>query len=92
MNKRIAACFEIAAHDKRPVLGVFVTAGDPSEAEADRILDRLVENGADFIELGMPFSDPMADGPAIQAASLRALAAGMTLPKTLSMATVVLSM
>ncbi len=86
MTKRISACFEIAAHDKRPVLGVFATAGDPSEAEADRILDRLVENGADFIELGMPFSDPMADGPAIQAASLRALAAGMTLPKTLSMA------
>ena len=86
MTERIASCFKKAADEGRSVLGVFVTAGDPSEAESDHILDQLVENGADFVELGMPFSDPMADGPAIQAASLRALAGGMTLVKTLAMA------
>ena len=73
MTERIASCFKKAADEGRSVLGVFVTAGDPSEAESDHILDQLVENGADFVELGMPFSDPMADGPAIQAASLRVI-------------------
>ena len=74
MTERIASCFKKAADERRSVLGVFVTAGDPSEAESDHILDQLVENGADFVELGMPFSDPMADGPTIQRASERALA------------------
>ena len=59
----------------RAALVCFVTAGDGPTAE---ILDALVEGGADVIELGMPFTDPMADGPAIQAANLRSLAAGTT--------------
>jgi tryptophan synthase alpha chain len=63
----------------------FLTAGDPDLETSARILDGLPAAGADIIELGMPFSDPMADGPAIQAASQRALAAGMTLRKTLAM-------
>ena len=86
MTSRISQCFADAAAKNRAVLGVFVTAGDPDEATSARLLDSLVENGADFIELGMPFSDPMADGPAIQAASIRAIKAGMTLQKTLDMA------
>jgi tryptophan synthase alpha chain len=62
----------------RPALVAFVTAGDPSPAATPAILDALVEGGADVIELGMPFTDPMADGPAIQRANLRALGAGTT--------------
>lgn len=60
----------------RAALVTFVTAGDPSAAATSAILDALVEGGADVIELGMPFTDPMADGPAIQAANLRSLGAG----------------
>jgi tryptophan synthase alpha chain len=60
----------------RPALVAFVTGGDPSPAATPAILDALVAGGADVIELGMPFTDPMADGPAIQRANLRALAAG----------------
>ena len=86
MNNRISQCFVRAKTDNRAVLGIFVSAGDPSAEASAAILDNLVENGADFIELGMPFSDPMADGPAIQAASLRAIKQGMTLAKTLDMA------
>jgi len=86
MTDRIARCFDKAKQDNRAVLGVFVTAGDPDTDTSTALLDQLVANGADFIELGMPFSDPMADGPAIQAASLRAIKAGMTLQKTLEMA------
>ena len=59
-----------------PALVTFVTAGDPTPHATAAILDALVEGGADVIELGMPFTDPMADGPAIQAANLRSLAAG----------------
>jgi tryptophan synthase alpha chain len=64
-----------AAFARGPALVTFVTAGDGPTAA---ILDALVEAGADVIELGMPFTDPMADGPAIQAANLRSLAAGTT--------------
>ena len=60
----------------RPALVTFVTAGDPTPAATGAILDALVAGGADVIELGMPFTDPMADGPAIQSANLRSLAAG----------------
>ncbi|GJL81990.1 MAG: tryptophan synthase alpha chain [marine bacterium B5-7] len=67
----------------RAGLVTFVTAGDPDPETAFDILCQLADAGADVIELGMPFSDPMADGPAIQAASQRALANGMTLVKTL---------
>jgi tryptophan synthase alpha chain len=59
----------------------FVTAGDPDMETTARLLEKLPAAGADVIELGVPFSDPMADGPAIQASTLRALGAGMTLPK-----------
>ena len=64
-------------------LVTFVTAGDPDPETSAALLARLPAAGADVIEIGMPFSDPMADGPAIQAASLRALKSGMTLAKTL---------
>ena len=59
----------------RPALVTFVTGGDPTPETTPAILDALVEGGADVIELGMPFTDPMADGPAIQAANLRSLGA-----------------
>lgn len=59
-----------------PALVTFVTGGDPSPAHTGAILDALVAGGADVIELGMPFTDPMADGPAIQEANLRSLSAG----------------
>jgi tryptophan synthase alpha chain len=75
-----------AKAENRGSLGVFITAGDPDAATTEALLDGLVDAGVDFIELGMPFSDPMADGPAIQAASLRALKGGMTLTATLEIA------
>ncbi len=59
-----------------PALVTFVTGGDPSPPDTGAILDALVAGGADVIELGMPFTDPMADGPAIQEANLRSLSAG----------------
>jgi tryptophan synthase alpha chain len=70
---------------KRPALVTFVTAGDPDLDTSRKILMGLAKAGADVIELGMPFSDPMADGPAIQLSSQRALKAGMTLAKTLAL-------
>ena len=69
----------------RAVLVTFVTAGDPDPETAAAILDGLPAAGADVIELGMPFSDPMADGPSIQLAGQRALGAGQTLARTLEM-------
>ncbi len=69
----------------RPGLVTFVTAGDPDTDASLSILKALPGAGADLIEIGMPFSDPMADGPAIQAAGLRALKAGQTMVKTLDM-------
>ena len=69
---RLAAAFGKG----RPAMVCFVTAGDPTPTTTPAILDALVEGGADVIELGMPFTDPMADGPAIQRANLRALGAG----------------
>ena len=86
MAGRISQRFAHAKAQGRGTLGVFVSAGDPTEEICVATLDELVAAGADIIELGMPFSDPMADGPAIQAASLRAIQAGMTLEKTLKIA------
>ena len=86
MTGRIETIFANAKVAGRGTLGVFVTAGDPNAATTPALLDALVGAGVDFIELGMPFSDPMADGPAIQAASLRALKGGMTLAGTLQIA------
>jgi tryptophan synthase alpha chain len=86
MTRRIETAFAKAKSANRGVLGVFITAGDPDLETSEKIVDALADTGVDFIELGMPFSDPMADGPAIQASSLRALKAGMSLQKTLDMA------
>ena len=86
MAGRIDTAFAKAKVENRGSLGVFITAGDPDAATTEALLDGLVDAGVDFIELGMPFSDPMADGPAIQAASLRALKGGMTLTATLEIA------
>jgi tryptophan synthase alpha chain len=84
---RIAATFARTRAEGRAALIVFVTGGDPSPAGTGAILDALVEGGADVIELGMPFTDPMADGPAIQRANLRALGAGTTTADLLAIAT-----
>jgi tryptophan synthase alpha chain len=69
----------------RAALVTFVTAGDPDYATSLKIIQGLPKAGADIIEFGMPFTDPMADGPAIQAAGLRALHAGQTMKKTLKL-------
>jgi tryptophan synthase alpha chain len=82
---RITARFAELKAQNRAALVTFVTAGDPDPESSFRILEGLPKAGADLIEIGMPFTDPMADGPAIQAAGLRALAAGMTLTKTLDL-------
>jgi tryptophan synthase alpha chain len=84
-NTRIDARFAALAKEGRPALVTFTTAGDPDAATSLAILRALPAAGADIIELGVPFSDPMADGPTIQASSLRALQAGQTLVKTLEM-------
>lgn len=82
---RIADRFSELRTQGRKGLVTFVTAGDPDYDRALAVLKALPEAGADFVELGMPFSDPMADGPAIQASSLRALEAGACMKKTLDM-------
>ncbi len=76
---------KLRATESRPALVTFVTAGDPDYETSLDLLRALPGAGADIVELGMPFSDPMADGPAIQASSQRALKAGQTLRKTLEM-------
>ena len=76
---RLATRFRELREERRAALVPFVTAGDPDPDVTRRLLPRLVEAGADLIELGVPFSDPMADGPVIQRAGERALAAGMSL-------------
>lgn len=80
---RIARRFAALASAGRAGLVTYLTCGDPDSESFARLLAGLPEAGADLIEIGMPFSDPMADGPAIQAAGLRALDAGMTLKRTL---------
>jgi len=73
---RFASAFACARNDGRAALVTFVTGGDPTPGDTAAVLDALVAGGADVIELGMPFTDPMADGAAIQAANLRSLGAG----------------
>jgi tryptophan synthase alpha chain len=80
---RIAATFERLKRERRAALIPFVTAGDPSLAQTVPVMEALVAAGADVIELGVPFSDPMADGPTIQRSSERALKNGMGLRKVL---------
>ncbi len=82
---RIDRRFAAVKAEGRPALVTFLTAGDPDPATSLALLQGLRNAGSDVIELGMPFSDPMADGPAIQAAGLRALKGGMTLAKTLDL-------
>jgi tryptophan synthase alpha chain len=84
---RIAARFAKLKEEGRGGLVTYVTAGDPNADVGLEILLGLPDAGADIVEIGMPFTDPMADGPAIQAAGLRALNAGQTMKKTLEMAT-----
>ncbi len=85
MTSRIDRRFQRLAAEGRSALVTFVMAGDPDPETSLDILRALPAAGADVIELGMPFTDPMADGPAIQAAGLRALKAGQTLRATLRM-------
>jgi len=82
---RIARRFASLRGKGRAGLVTFITAGDPDLETSSAILAGLADAGADVIELGMPFSDPMADGPSIQAAGQRALAAGHTMRRTLDM-------
>jgi tryptophan synthase alpha chain len=85
MTTRIDARFAELKKQGRSAFVTFLMAGDPDPATSLEIIRALPKAGADLIEIGMPFTDPMADGPAIQAAGLRALTAGMTLKKTLAM-------
>lgn len=82
---RIDRRFKACAEKGRPALVTFITAGDPDLATSQAVLDALPAAAADVIELGMPFSDPMAEGVPIQRATQRALAAGQTMDKTLDM-------
>jgi tryptophan synthase alpha chain len=85
MTTRIDRKFSGLAAERRCGLVTFLMAGDPDPETSFAIVKALPEAGADVIEVGMPFTDPMADGPAIQAAGLRALRAGQTMVKTLDL-------
>jgi tryptophan synthase alpha chain len=85
MTVRMDQRFATLAREGRAALVTFTMAGDPDPKTSLAILKQLPKAGADVIELGMPFTDPMADGPAIQAGGLRALNAGQTMVKTLAM-------
>jgi len=86
MAGRIAARFAAARQRGRPAFVAYITVGDPSLAATAEIVGALERAGVDVVELGVPFSDPVIDGPVIQAASARALAAGTTLSKTFELA------
>jgi tryptophan synthase alpha chain len=85
MTTRIDKRFAALKVEGRAALVTFVTAGDPDPATSLALVKALPAAGADVIELGMPFTDPMADGPSVQAAGLRALASGQTMGKTLAL-------
>jgi tryptophan synthase alpha chain len=85
MSERISRRFAALKAEGRAAFVPFITAGDPDLKTSAALLASLPAAGADLIELGMPFSDPMADGPAVQAASIRALAAGTTLADVLGL-------
>lgn len=86
MSRRINERFASLKREGRSALVTYIMAGDPDRETAQRIMDGLPAAGADIIELGFPFSDPMAEGPPIQRAALRALKSGMHLKGTLDMA------
>ncbi|MDI9408494.1 MAG: tryptophan synthase subunit alpha [Candidatus Pacebacteria bacterium] len=85
MMSRLAEKFAAVKAENRAALVTYFMAGDPDLTSFETLLAGLPAAGADIIEVGMPFSDPMADGPAIQAAGLRAIAAGVKLPTVLAM-------
>jgi tryptophan synthase alpha chain len=85
MKTRIEKRFAKLKAEDRAALMTFTMAGDPDSATSLAVIKALPKAGADLIEIGMPFTDPMADGPAIQASGVRALAAGQTMIKTLAM-------
>ncbi|MDA9430275.1 tryptophan synthase subunit alpha [Bradyrhizobium sp. CCBAU 51627] len=85
MTTRIDTRFAELRKQGRSAFVTFLMAGDPDPATSLEIIKALPKSGADVIEIGMPFTDPMADGPSIQAAGLRALRAGMTLKRTLEL-------
>src|SRR5215475_10467721 len=85
MTTRIDTRFAELKAQGRAALVTFITVGDPDGETSLALIKALPKAGADVIELGMPFTDPMADGPAIQASSQRALKAGQTMKKTLTM-------
>ena len=85
MTARIHACFARCRAERRAALVTYVMAGDPDADTSFGILAALPRAGADVVELGMPFTDPMADGPAVQAAGLRALKAGQDTRRTLDL-------
>ena len=85
-TSRIAALFDRLATERRAGLIAYITAGDPTPADTPAIVEALERGGADLIELGVPFSDPIADGPVIQRGASRALRAGTTVPKVLEIA------
>ena len=85
MTARLDLRFQRVAAERRPALLPFIMAGDPNPETSSAILAALPAAGADIVELGMPFSDPIADGPAVQAAGRRALEADQTLRSTLGM-------
>jgi tryptophan synthase alpha chain len=82
---RIEARFAELKEEGRAGLITYLCAGDPAVEPSTRVIEGLPQAGADIIEIGMPFTDPMADGPSIQAGALRALAGGMSLRKTLEL-------
>ncbi len=85
MTNRIAARFAKCRTENRAALVTYTMAGDPDPQTSLALLKRVVQVGADIVEFGLPFTDPMADGPTIQAAGLRALKAGQTTAKTLDL-------
>ena len=89
MPTRIENLFRALQTERRAALIAYITAGDPAPERTPAIVAALERGGADLIELGVPFSDPIADGPVIQAGAERALKAGTTLPKVLEIARVI---
>lgn len=83
---RLASTFEALRARRGRALVPYFTAGDPSLADTRRLVAEAARRGADVVELGVPFSDPLADGPVIQRAAQRALAGGVTLPRVLELA------
>lgn len=88
-STRIGRLFENLRQTGRKALVAYLTAGDPSPEQTPALVEALERGGADLIELGVPFSDPIADGPVVQRAGYRALAAGATLRKVLEIAAAV---